>query len=310
MFYLAKEHNLHVVEDTSIKTSDSEDGDSDDSLPTLEGVVGFAARNVIDLTKDKSQEAAFSLDGSNLDVEIVHSTNSHGKTTSTYRPPARAKGQSCQPASSAGNSKRHQFTPMPKTRSHPKPSTSRVQASSSASTSKTPPKPLALSSTVVPSTRDSPQDEWRLKHNNLTSALVALRQLVMALRLVKGRREMASKASPADLRNFAHMGLIILRMVRISPPSPSAHYQRITAKTLNKDREQYTNKQRMEWVMAGWEPLKLAWDLMTDCQGLRGQLILTSTPGYANLFRQRCYDVWSLVGDNCSSLGKRRQSRW
>jgi hypothetical protein len=95
---------------------------------------------------------------------------------------------------------------------------------------------------VVPSTGDSPQDEWRIKHNSVTSELVALRQLVTAFRLVKGRREMTLRALLADLRNFAHMGLLILRMVRVSPASPLAHYLGITAKTLKKHREQDTNK--------------------------------------------------------------------
>jgi hypothetical protein len=66
----------------------------------------------------------------------------------------------------------------------------------------------------------------------------------------------------------------------------------------------------MEWVMAGWEPLKIAWDLMTNQQGVRGQFISNSTLGYANLFRQQSYEAWSLVEYNCPSLGKNKQNCW
>jgi hypothetical protein len=305
MFYLAKTHDLHVVEDTSIKGLDLEDDNSNDALPTLEEVVSYAAPNVVDLTKDN--KAAISSDS---DVEIVHSISSYGKAMSAYQTPARAKQPSGRPASSSGNLKRHRFTPMTRTQLQPQPSTSCVQASSSASTSKTPPQPLGSSSTAVPSTGDSPQDKWWLKHNAVTSALVAIRQLVAALRLVKGRKEMASRASLANLQNFSRMGLLILRMVRVSPASPLAHYQKITAEMPNEHREEITSKQKMEWMMAGWEPLKLAWDVMTDRQGLRGQFILNSTPGYANLFKQQCYEAWSTVEDNCPSLGKKKQSCW
>jgi hypothetical protein len=57
--------------------------------------------------------------------------------------------------------------------------------------------------TMVPSSGDSPEDERRLKHNALTSAMVALQKLV------KAWKEMAMRASPAALRNFSELGLIV-----------------------------------------------------------------------------------------------------
>jgi hypothetical protein len=39
---------------------------------------------------------------------------------------------------------------------------------------------------------------------------------------------------------------------------------RIMAKFLNERREEENNKQKLEWIVAGWEPLKLTWDLLTN----------------------------------------------
>jgi hypothetical protein len=81
-------------------------------------------------------------------------------------------------------------------------------------------------------------------------AIVALQQLIAALRLVKGRREMAMRASHADLQNFSRLGLLILRMVRVTPPTATALARRITANFLNERREEDTNKQKLKWVVA------------------------------------------------------------
>jgi hypothetical protein len=282
-FFLAKANDLHVVEDTSTTVPDSQ---ADNTLHSIKEVYAFAANNVANLTKEESQTAAISLDSSDLDVEIVQSTSTCGKTKNAYRPPAQAKQTNNQSTCSVTTSKKYQFTPFPTDRLQPQASGSGSQASSSTYHSKTPPKPLGSSSTVVPSTCNSPRDEWQIKHNTVTLGLVALRQLVAAMRLVKWRREMASRASPAELRNFSKLGLAILRMVKIDPANPAAPCQNIMAKTLNHPREQDNSKQKLEWVMAGWEPIKLAWDLMTNRRGIKGQFISSSTTGYTDLFRQ------------------------
>jgi hypothetical protein len=105
MFYVVKKHDLHVVEDTSVDISDS---DEEDYLPTREEVEAFSACSVVDLTKNQPNNPATSVDvSSDSDVEIVHPISSFGQAKSAYRPPARAKRSNNQPVSPAASSKRH-----------------------------------------------------------------------------------------------------------------------------------------------------------------------------------------------------------
>jgi hypothetical protein len=164
--------------------------------------------------------------------------------------------------------------------------------------------------TMVRSSGDSPEDNRQQKHNTLTLGLVALQRLVVALRLVKAWKEMAMRASPAALRNFLELGLIILRMVRVTPPTAMAPPGRITSGTLRASRKCDNNQQKLEWVVLGWEPLKLTWDLFTDTWGMKTKVLMTFTPTSMNLFRQRCYTAWSLVEENCPSVGKKVQNCW
>ncbi|PLW07258.1 hypothetical protein PCASD_25992 [Puccinia coronata f. sp. avenae] len=69
--------------------------------------------------------------------------------------------------------------------------------------------------------------------------------------------------------------------------------------------------QRFESVVAGWEYLKLAWDLLNDLRGrYKTKFCKNSTANFIKLFRQQCYDVLNTVEDNCASLGIKKQSRW
>ncbi|PLW35848.1 hypothetical protein PCASD_14437 [Puccinia coronata f. sp. avenae] len=69
--------------------------------------------------------------------------------------------------------------------------------------------------------------------------------------------------------------------------------------------------QRFESVVAGWEYLKLAWDLLNDLRGrYKTKFCKNSTSNFINLFRQQCYDVLNTVEDNCASLGIKKQSWW
>jgi hypothetical protein len=105
MFHLAKMHDLHIVEDTSIDTLDS---DKEDTLPTHKEVEAFSACSVVDLNNDKLSNAAISIDDStDSDVEIVHLIISFGKTKSDYRPPTQSKRSNDRPVSPATNPKRH-----------------------------------------------------------------------------------------------------------------------------------------------------------------------------------------------------------
>ncbi|PLW43989.1 hypothetical protein PCANC_08558 [Puccinia coronata f. sp. avenae] len=54
---------------------------------------------------------------------------------------------------------------------------------------------------------------YRLKYNTLTSAMAALQQLVTALRLVKGQKEMAGRATPAKLTDFALNGKTLAKLL-------------------------------------------------------------------------------------------------
>ncbi|PLW34514.1 hypothetical protein PCASD_09803 [Puccinia coronata f. sp. avenae] len=58
---------------------------------------------------------------------------------------------------------------------------------------------------------------YRLKYNTLTSAMAALQQLVTALRLVKGQKEMAGRATPAKLTDFALNGKTLAKLLLNGP---------------------------------------------------------------------------------------------
>ncbi|PLW31368.1 hypothetical protein PCANC_17726 [Puccinia coronata f. sp. avenae] len=303
MYYLSRIHNLHVVEDTSMipPPHSSTEPLDDTTLPSLEEMVGYSANNAIDLTHEGSHASRI-VSSSDSDIEVVQSTSGSDGATCAYRPPTRAKRPN--PSSELKpHAKRTRTTPSP---------SSRVQSQSAAtpSTSKTPLNTDRLSMTMVMRSGDSPEDERQQKHNSLTSGLVALRRLVVALRLAKTRKEMAVRASPAALRTFSELGVLILTMVRVTPPTASAPPGRITAGTTAASRECGNDQQKLEWVVSGWEPLKLTWDLLTDTRGMKTQVLKTFTPTYMNLFRQRCYEAWSLVEENCPSVGKKVQNRW
>jgi hypothetical protein len=96
----------------------------------------------------------------------------------------------------------------------------------------------------------------------------------------------------------------------MTPPTATAPPGWITAEPLRASREHDNNQPKLEWVVSGWEPLKLTWDLLTDTRGMKTQVLKTFTPTYMNLFRQRCYEAWSLVEENCPSVGKKVQNCW
>jgi hypothetical protein len=215
---------------------------------------------VIDLTTEELDKTAIRI-GSNLDIEVVQTISASGKMMCAYQPPACAK-QANLSSTSAPNPKQLKLAGS---LNKPTPLHSCAPcALAGLSTLKTPPNLVCSALTMVPSSGDSPQDKKQLKHNTVTLAILALRQLIAALKLVKGRREMAMRLLHANLQNFLQLGLLILRMVWVTPPTAMAPPGRIMAKFLNERREEENNKQKLEWIVAGWEPLKLTWDLLTN----------------------------------------------
>jgi hypothetical protein len=68
--------------------------------------------------------------------------------------------------------------------------------------------------TRKPGSKDSPQETYLLKYNTLALAIVALRQIVAALRFLKGRKEMTAKATPAKLADFVCDSHTLVKMMQ------------------------------------------------------------------------------------------------
>jgi hypothetical protein len=152
-----------------------------------------------------------------------------------------------------------------------------------------------------------------LKLNTLASALVALRAIVAALRLVKGRKEMAKRATLARLVDFVCESRSLARMLQGSPsglessPLPEANW----ASQPNGPEEAGGESQKLEMVEEGRDFCKLTWDLLNDQRGKhKAKFCTDSSLVFLNLFKERCYGVWATVEEACVSLGKRKQNRW
>ena len=149
-------------------------------------------------------------------------------------------------------------------------------------------------------------------HNNcLVSATVALQKIMAALRLVKGQREMAKPAAPVEANRFMRGAHLILQMVKqttlYQTPTPPPG-DPVVAGTPVAVGE---NNQRFESVVAGWEYLKLAWDLLNDSRRrYKTKFCKNSTENHINLFRQQCYNMLNTMEANCASLGIKKKSWW
>ncbi|PLW26227.1 hypothetical protein PCANC_22426 [Puccinia coronata f. sp. avenae] len=273
-----------------------------------------------------SDQSAVSGPDTDSDVEIVELKLPSGAVIKTYRPPQRAKRPLEQPAPRAyPNAKKlrkgsaHPSQPQKRTsiasstsQGNPRASGSRPHLQQLPSSSGSPHSPDSVTSSNE-NTRDSPQEQYQIKHNCLASALVALRQLMAALRLVRGRREMASRASPADLNKFVRGGQILLQMIRCTRAGQASTLPLESALpgAANCLEGNDGKDQRLEMVVDGWEYCKLTWNILNDPQSKqKSNFCAKSTPAYVNLFRQRCFDVWNLVEEGCPSLGKKKQNRW
>ncbi|PLW28759.1 hypothetical protein PCANC_21783 [Puccinia coronata f. sp. avenae] len=179
-------------------------------------------RSQIDLTVEDFETEA---QDDNSDIEVLKSTLPSGKVIEVYHPPQRPKQLFGQDSSADEPVlKRPQATNTP---------TNGIRGSSLAASGGSCLTPLAsgschLTTSSIPITphsgaqshggsTNSPQELFRLKHNSVGSANVALQQIVAALRLVKTRREMASRATPASLADFVSYSRSLLRMMNGLP---------------------------------------------------------------------------------------------
>jgi hypothetical protein len=158
---------------------------------------------------------------------------------------------------------------------------------------------------------DSPQELFRLKHNSVGSANVALRQIVAALRLVKTRRDMALRATPARLADFVSYSRLLLRMMNGSPSGlelftlPGLDW----ASILDGPEEDTNGSQKMTMVVDGRNYCKLTWDVLNNRRLKRkAQFCADLSLVFVDLFRERCYEVWNMVEEACPSIGKRTQN--
>jgi hypothetical protein len=105
--------------------------------------------------------------------------------------------------------------------------------------------------------KESPQEEFCLKQNTLVLSMVALPQLVAALRLVKGQREMSTHASPAGINNFI-WGQELLRMIQGTPPGVESTFllQLALASATCVQKGENKDAQMLVMVVEGWEYYK------------------------------------------------------
>ncbi|PLW39393.1 hypothetical protein PCANC_14875 [Puccinia coronata f. sp. avenae] len=135
--------------------------------------------------------------------------------------------------------------------------------------------------------------------------------MMAALRLVKGRQEMAKSALPAHADRFMRGAHLILQMVQqtalhqfTSPPPENL----VVVGTLVSAGEVDNH---FASVAAGWEYLKLTSDLLNGLRGrYKTRFCKNSSANCINLFRQRCYDALGTVEDNFPSMGVKKQCCW
>jgi hypothetical protein len=297
---------------------------SDAFLPTSQPQIGMQGEH-IDLTMEDMDETVSDKEVDS-DIEIVKSTLTTGEVIDTYRPPQRTKRPLSKSGSTDGSAPKKLRAAGPRAKPHPKqplsvssatqntpvPSGHRISHPALHATTRSPSTPQS-NPTSNSGSKNSPQEMYRLKLNTLASALVALRAIVAALRLVKGRKEMAKRATLARLVDFVCESRSLARMLQGSPsglessPLPEANW----ASQPNGPEEAGGESQKLEMVEEGRDFCKLTWDLLNDPRGKhKAKFCTDSSLVFLNLFKERCYGVWATVEEACVSLGKRKQNRW
>jgi hypothetical protein len=132
---------------------------------------------------------------------------------------------------------------------------------------------------------------YRLKLNTLTSALVALQQIVAALRLVKGRQEMAKRATFANLVDFVCDSHSLVRMLNGSPSGlESSPLPEVTWASQPDGAGGEGGKiQSLAMVQEGWEFCKLILEMLNDPRAKHKAKVCTdSSQVFLELFKQQC----------------------
>jgi hypothetical protein len=320
-------------------------------LPNIQPPIGVQGK-YIDLTIKDNKETSVSNQEEDLDVEIVKSTLATGKVIDTYRPPQQSKkvfdksdstedaaqkkirtaGVQPKPCSKRPLSVTTASQPCPK---HPSSVTtapcpkrpllvttasqktplatgSRVSHPVLHATTQSPSTPRS-NPTSNPGSKTSPQELYCLKMNTLALALVALQQIVVALQLVKGRKEMAKRATLAKLIDFVCDSRSLVQMLQGSPlgmqSSPLLEVE--WASQPNGPEEEGGEIQNLAMVEEGRDFCKLTWDLLNNQRAKhKTKFCADSSLVFLSLFRQRCYGVWATVEEARPSLGKRKKARW
>ncbi|PLW06742.1 hypothetical protein PCANC_28647 [Puccinia coronata f. sp. avenae] len=249
-----------------------------------------------------------------------------GKVVDTYRPPQQTKRafdklgstHDAVPKKSqttGAQAKPHRKLPLSvtaATQKAPLASSSCHRQPTSHTTTQSPSTPQS-GPTSNPDSKTSPQEMYRLKLNTLTSALVALRQIVAALWLVKGQQEMAKRATFAKLVDFVCDSCLLVRMLNGSPLGlESSPLPEVTWASQPDGAGGEGGKiQSLAMVQEGWEFCKLILDILNNPQAKHKAKFCTDLSRvFLKLFKQRCYGVWNTVEEACPSLGKRKQNRW
>ncbi|PLW28114.1 hypothetical protein PCANC_27951 [Puccinia coronata f. sp. avenae] len=273
----------------------------------------------IDLTNVDTNEKSAGNQDDDLDIEIVKSILPTGKTINTYQPPQRSKRPSNQSPLADHPAPKKQRTTNTKAKQQPR----KFPAASSTTTGRTPlasgsrPCPQKSGSasqtpitpgsgqTSKPCSKDSPQEIYRLKYNTLASAMVALRQIVAALQLLKGRKEMTAKATPAKLADFVCDPHTLVKMMQGLPsglecsPLPELAW----ASASDSPKEENDDSQKLTMVVEGWEYCKLTWDLLNDPRAKhKATFCADLSRVFLDLFREQCYAIWNAVEEACPSL--------
>ncbi|PLW34931.1 hypothetical protein PCANC_19081 [Puccinia coronata f. sp. avenae] len=285
MYYLACEHDLHVVESLHISPQQAHlDGD-------------FPATTSLQVAKDYSDLKINILDNKlaedvidESDVEATQSTSVEGNTICTYRPTRRSK-QPCQGPPPVPNKRIKQAQNQPTTKPSPSQDSelpcipellagdtnlwlshtnsagdyiSAEPCCGCVGDARNPVKTSQQCLTAAPT--NDPGEVLQQKHKLIVSAMLALTKILGALQLVKKRREMAKNISPTVAESFMRDCYTVLRMIQ-----DCSRGEKVSAlpRQTNLPKNALQDKSELEalnlqMVITGWEYLKLTNGLLKD----------------------------------------------
>ncbi|PLW30781.1 hypothetical protein PCANC_23882 [Puccinia coronata f. sp. avenae] len=313
LYYISHLHGILVVKHAVQPLPETKLSNA--LLPAALSPIGVRVH--IDLTKDDTNGSSVSTQEDDSDIEVVKLTLPTGKVIDAYRPPQRIKQALEEPTlpkhpapkkPRTANTQANHHCKHPLSTNTPTQQTPLQHPMSSIGLSQQAPLasgscvrlPTLHATTGSPSTpesgppsnprsKNSPQELFCLKHNSLASAMGALRQITAALRLVKGQKEMATKATLKQLTNFVCESHSLVRMMKGSPlglessPLPELAW----ASTVNGPEERTDQSQNLALVNKGWDYCKLTWNLLNDPQAKhKAQFCANLSLVFLDLFRE------------------------